>query len=62
MDLRLGCILGERKEHLLEPSLTNTRCASQLIECAMPSHGPAGKKNKSVASPLGVHELMNRQQ
>src|SRR6516225_7750709 len=54
-------VLGERKKDLLQRSLGDTSLCTQLAERADATDLSAGQKNEAIAHPLGVRELMDRQ-
>src|SRR6266403_1869965 len=54
-------VLGERKKDLLKGSIGDAGLCTQLVQRADPPDLSAGQEDEAIANPLGVRELVNRQ-
>src|ERR1700730_18744214 len=56
-----AAVSGERKEHILQSGPDLTGAPAQLIERSVSAHAAAREQHETVAHPLRVNELVNRQ-
>src|ERR1700737_2675243 len=56
-----AAVSGERKEHILQSGPELTGAPAQLIERSVSAHAAAREQHETVAHPLRVNELVNRQ-
>src|SRR5262245_35360144 len=54
-------VSGERKEHVLQSCRVVAARRAQLLERADAVHAAVRQQHEAVADPLGVDELMNRE-